>query len=315
MTTNTNTSLDFSAVETFEMEANRGRREFTSLVQNPDGGWEFRSIGTLERVTADGLRGQEVVFRSELNGKSYELGNFRQVGVLDHGPLFRPFLADGWQVKSHKTLRGGARIATELVHPDFVIDDTITWDLTSRGGHLVEQEKPSMHPSVLILADVRKGNQVDMTAGLHRLVCTNGLVAKVLDLGDLQFSHVLSADAATLKVSNFSQELLENQRWNDLRYTEYHGSSIRTVAEWLSVPSAVPSLVRPALETIGLWNSARREELAALLSQIDDGFTVVDLLNAITNVDQGIRTQWNLDRFATSMRDLVELAQWVGPRG
>lgn len=301
----------FELSETFTAEGSQGSRPFVSLVQVGEANWELAPIGRLERKEVDGFKGQEVRFTSALNDKVYELGNFRTNNILDHGPIFEPLLRDGWEVVRHQTLRGGAKIATEFVHRDLALDDNISWDFTSAGGQHPELKDAKSLPSLMVLADARKGMQYSLTAGIHRLVCTNGLIAKVLDLGSMEFSHTIAAESATDKVAKFSTELLNGNRWNSMAYRTYQPAAAATLAGWLANPTEVPSLLKPSISTLDVWTTARREALVGNLDSIQEGFTVVDILNAITNVDQGIRTFWNLDRMATSLRDMAELAEWT----
>lgn len=309
--TPTTPSIAWEGTSTMTFDGVTEHRPFQSLVKVNDE-WTFARIGELQRTRAAGIRGQEIRFVADSNGKEYELGTYRSGTINDHRPVYSPLLDAGWEVERHETLRGGAFACTTFSHPDQVIEDPLGWDLDIHKGTSRE-----MKPSLLYFSDPRKGHMMTLTAGLFRMVCTNGLIAKVLDLGELKLSHDMPAQALMEKTQEFSAELLTTQPWEKLALEAYPKTSLATVMAWTShKPAELPRVMRPAMVSFqtALTPASRQGilEQFALILETDtvETVTLLDIINAITNVNQGLRTYAAMGALSASLGELVELAAW-----
>lgn len=107
---------------------------------------------------------------------------------VDYAGLVEPFLDQGrksGRLKQTWLFRGGTCFRALIELPMRGIPDPIEWDLD-----LWESNKVGTLRQVIeIVSSVKPGHGIRITRGLFRLVCSNGLISKVLNLGFWKFSH------------------------------------------------------------------------------------------------------------------------------
>lgn len=126
--------------------------------------------------------------------KMYKLGvttsHFR---FVDHTVALDPFLNQGYAIKDTIISRGGMHMYAVLERPDAsIIMDPMNWDAqywhdrSGSGMRLVPRE---LHESVVVFSSIRPGKGMTYRRGWFRLICSNGLVAEILNLGTMKFNH------------------------------------------------------------------------------------------------------------------------------
>ena len=310
--------LEFQAIEEGQVDYVTASKPYMSLVQDENGDWVFREIGMVSRTnydpnSRDSIR--ELAFTPNDRSKSYPMGiDHRNLSVIDHQPLLAPMLDEGWDVASIRTLRGGSKIAATFTHPEVTVADNITYDGLNDG-------RPQ-HVSIVVMAEPKKGLSYQLMGGLFRLVCTNGLVAKALDLGSIRGSGTarLTPESLSVKVRQFSNTVIAKAQGErpDYRLSTLTKSGI----EWMTTLTtpredgrAAPDFIRTNFESLTRHFTAQQmgefgEQLHMFLDSTDD-LTILVLLNMITNVRQDIRVASTLDSRLTAFRNLVEIGDYI----
>lgn len=253
-------------------------------------------------------------FESDLDGKPHSLGAATsRFQVLSHYDVVKPFLDNGFQVRSVMHASGGATFMAFLSNPDVTFPDPIDWDLYSGAvASLSELRGLPLEQSVRIRSDLRRGNGVSVDVGFFRLICTNGLVARVMDLGHANYNHV------TFDPENVEVFIGETILPTPDSLPSAPSALLRDVREFLGAddPGVLPRLLRDPVS--GIQSSSSSATTLALideLGEIEDRrerFSHLDLVNAVTNTKLAARTEWSvyrdLDSVMRNLTDLVELA-------
>lgn len=315
MATHNTAGDDFEAEELSQVEARTGRQVITSY--NAAG--ELIPVGSVRYRDYDGRAVRSLVLESELSRREHPLGSassgFRTVS---HAAVLEPFLAAGYRPRSVIHGRGGASMIAILGHPEFTFPDPIAWDhsLLPDPDDEIDPEYIRDHglqASVRVRSDLRRGHGVSATAGYFRLVCTNGLIAKVLDLGHLSTNHRV-----------FSQEqvqtFVDSVPMTPAALPASSSELIEEVLAFLRTPKEeIPSLPRmlrtPIAKITGELSTSGNEILRVnleALARSQDAFTKLDLINAYTNLAVQGSSPWGIygeaDPMASALVDLVELA-------
>lgn len=307
--------------------AHRPFRSLRQVGNDPDNPkWELAPIGELRRVRHLGSKSERALTELEFapyvleDGdveKSYALGNFKGQHVIDHAPLYRPLLDQGWKVETHTFTRGGARVATLLSYPERTLEDVIDWDRIT----FENANERNSHPAILIRADAKRGTSYQATAGFIRMICTNGLVSKYLDIGNVTFRHgTMSAERVSAEIkelADVTQELRsiratfegrefkpEAARWASHLLTEY--PAIERYPKFIA--SFMTGIVR-VLRTPDRIRQLGHE--FNMIAEADQPFTVLDTLNAVTNVNQNFRTLYGLESISGSLLEMAEVGEYV----
>jgi len=239
-----------------------------------------------------------------------------QFRMIDHYSVVKPLLDAGFEARSVQHHRGGASFMGFFAHPDISFEDPISWD--SWAGKATTR---SMELSLRVRADLRRGRGISMSLGYFRLICTNGLVANVFDMGGLRLDH---RNFQPAKV----QEFLDMKITPDLRASldprtliTAPSSTLGPVIDILEFDEldkvlALPRLLRtPAASVHKALSATVRSSLAEDLSLLKDSkadFTKLDLVNSLTNQAHNTRSQWGIydeaDPVTSALVDLVELS-------
>lgn len=302
-------------------------REVT--VQAMEGLQSFRSFDptTKEVVTTgrisyrdyDKNRNLRVMTFHDQDGKSFSLGKASgRFQIRDHFSLAEPLLDLGFEPSDVRLARGGARIFLTLTHPDMIVDDPITWDHTL----YPELGDDTMKFSIGLSADARAGKGFNYIAGFFRLICINGLIAKVLDMGNLFISH---QHFSQLRVHEWGKSLIEEGQEDEIVFPKFPTLPVAAL-EWPrqfireTVDSEsenldrYPEFVRePAQRLCGRlpqWTQEGIEAQLELIQDNSDTFNTLDLVNAMTNVansneGSGNRVIFGLDRWMSALISLV----------
>lgn len=188
------------------------------------------------------------------NEQPYEFGfGSGSLTVINPADFQKPLLDSGWQIRDQYQGFGGSALNTTYILPDRAYDDPYHFDreLWGERGDL-----NSLHVAVQMETNIRPGHMaVRITPGLFRLVCTNGLIARVMGLGSFELKHAEG-------LNNFSTEELiarvhgMTADFGSLPQGAYLGSA-RTLAKANDVlkrfydETFVNKNVSPAMELLG----------------------------------------------------------------
>lgn len=116
------------------------------------------------------------------------LGNTRDVwNLVDHYQVAEPLLKAGFtnvQLLNHRGY--GAQMQAVLSNPDLTYKDVIGWD-----SALFPNGDPNseLQLAASINTTLRPGQSIKVTFGFFRILCQNGLISNVLDMGHQYFNH------------------------------------------------------------------------------------------------------------------------------
>lgn len=150
--------------------------------------------------------GQVVGTRNFKDEKVYSLGpTTTRFDFVDHAEALAPLVERGFTIEKQYISKGGLNLTAILTPPNATeIEDPIHWDdarFTSE-QHLARPRR--MNESVMVQTSIRPGKAINYRRGWFRLICTNGLVAEVMDLGSARFNHAnFSGDRLLEKIDSF----------------------------------------------------------------------------------------------------------------
>ena len=105
---------------------------------------------------------------------------------IDYPDVLGPLLDQGYRIKTQNLARGGTILYAVVEPPNPPhIEDPIKWDRHLFPG----APNAPLTEAISIFSSIKPGKGIRVTRGLWRLVCTNGLISQVLDLGHWKFSH------------------------------------------------------------------------------------------------------------------------------
>lgn len=251
-------------------------------------------------------------FESAIDGKPHSLGAATsQWNIVSPYDAIRPFMDRGYKVRSVVHGEGGASVVAFLSNPEVSFIDPIQWDFYA-GVNIPELRGLPLEQSVRIRAGLRKGTGISVDVGFFRLVCTNGLVARVMDLGNVRFDHRTFTED---KIDDFCRK---TPLTSPEQLPTAPSLLIPEVIRLLSIddPVLTPRLIREPLERIQA-NTSRSvvDDLQNSLAEIHESqerFNHLDLINAVTNAKLVSQSEWSIysrsDTVMGSLTDLVELA-------
>lgn len=302
----------------------QGRR-FKGLVQKEDklGNtfWEFEELGRVNNMKYKNPTGGSSLTDKAFTattGKTYSMKLGRDSRILSPDMVLNPLLEQGWEVATHTAIRGGLSFITTLTMPDYDQPDFITWDHEIYPDLTTEQLV--LKPSLQVMADLQKSSIYQVTAGLYRLICTNGLVAQALNLGHMTFNHT-NFNFRDLQ-GNFQGSVIAH-RLEHITLQKYPVKSLQHVAHLLEVVSnkdesanSLPALLaNPAKQLVQDMSSASRGLMVNQLELIAQAeipeITILDILNLITNASRNIRVLHSLDSTTQAFQQMLDLFNYM----
>lgn len=129
----------------------------------------------------------------------YVLGaGSKSMGFINPADVQRPILNAGWKIQDQVAYKGGLMMRTTFIAEDRSFQDPIDYDLEFWSNR---KEMGKMFPSITVDTCLQIGRvAARISAGIYRLLCTNGLVSSVMGLASLSFNHV-EWDPAVLEES------------------------------------------------------------------------------------------------------------------
>ena len=117
---------------------------------------------------------------------------------------------DAKQVKARKkSTNGYQKHMLTFEHPDYKIDQVKEVEIAD-GKTETQIQKPTEYPQLLLTNSHDGGNAFTLSAGIFRLVCSNGLVIKTEDYGSARLVHKgYSFDAVRKLVNEFNVTITE----------------------------------------------------------------------------------------------------------
>lgn len=307
-----------------EVSLFQGSRPFVSLVKNDEGIWDLEPIGEVTRNRVEqGTAGDlfSYTYRSNqlVKGEhqTYQIGSVRSSGFLDHTQVYEPLLEQGWTVQQHDIQRGGLDATTIFSYPDVQFKDPVDWDHRLFANDLLGN--PFLSPSIMVRANVKAGSRYHVTAGLFRLICTNGLVAQALGLGHANFTiwrDLASTVSGTVKQIGDDARTMapfdeKTSRLFPTRSTRWLATALREEDDSLK-----PEMISDAIKALTRHlDPAERAALAlnfALMAtqHASPTVSVIDILNGITNASPS-RAYSSLDAALQAANDLLELGEYI----
>jgi hypothetical protein len=204
-----------------------------------------------------------------------------------------------------------------LAHPSLTFEDVIGWDhdlLRGIEGLNVDQSK--MELAVRVRSDLRSGYGVRADVGFYRLVCTNGLVSTVLNMGQWRANHANFSGASLYEFASAQSAAIEARPTAPMSLLDDVITTLERIDEEREYIERLPRLVQQPAKMIARESSGGKglalvEGLKSLRDS-GDTFSKLDLVNAQTNVAHSARSQWSVynqtDTVVSALSDLVELA-------
>ena len=313
------TDEDDTAEETSSVDAFSGYR--TIWGYDDDG--KPMELGVVRYTDYEGSRNlRNLQFESYLDGKAHNMGNASgRYTVISHSRIVQPFLDAGFEIRKAIYARGGQSMDLQLGYPGTRFEDLIGWDHEWLKEHAPESyaaPERAMELAVRVRSDLRPGSGITATAGYFRLICLNGLMAKVLMMGHMVAQ---SRSWAVEKIEDFVSDIHILPETFPRADTALIDDVIDAYDRVMSEAERMPRLVRePAQRVADATGGERREAFRDNLLALRDGtesFSTLDLMSAYTNtahVGRGDQASRNLtvyrhiDPVTTALTDLVELA-------
>ena len=119
-------------------------------------------------------------------------------------------VVDAKQVRARKkSTRGYQKHMITLEHPKYKLDQVNEVEI-SDGKTETQVKKPTEYPQILLTNSHDGGNAFTLSAGIFRLVCSNGLVIKTEDYGTARLVHKgYSFEAVQELVKQFEETVAE----------------------------------------------------------------------------------------------------------
>ena len=119
-------------------------------------------------------------------------------------------VVDAKQVSARKkSTRGYQKHMITLEHPKYKLDQVNEVEI-SDGKTETQVKKPTEYPQILLTNSHDGGNAFTLSAGIFRLVCSNGLVIKTEDYGSARLVHKgYSFEAVQKLVKEFEETVSE----------------------------------------------------------------------------------------------------------
>ena len=119
-------------------------------------------------------------------------------------------VVDAKQVSARKkSTKGYQKHMITLEHPKYKLDQVKEVEITD-GKTETQIQKPTEYPQILLTNSHDGGNAFTLSAGIFRLVCSNGLVIKTEDYGSARLVHKgYSFEAVQKLVKEFEETVSE----------------------------------------------------------------------------------------------------------
>jgi hypothetical protein len=306
------TVLADESEETIQVDATTG----ATVIWSYDPAGQRLPIGRIRYKDYDGNRElRNLSFESSVSDRTHPVGNAgRTYAVIDHASVIDPFLDAGFQVRKIMHGRGGIDCQAILGHPDFMFKDSISWDRKwlAELDPSSKKIRSSMEFSVRIVSTLTPFRGISAVAGSSRLVCTNGLVAQALGIGQIRARHMaFSLD----RIAGFVDGLPKAPELMPTSSPELIDDVLETLDRIDQEGVTLPRLIRePALKLTAL-TGVRTPVLKVNLRALrlaDQPFSKLDLVNAYTNTAHGARNPMGVyhgtDTAVQSLSTLIELA-------
>jgi hypothetical protein len=268
--------------------------------------------------------------------KGYALGaGSKQMSFINPADAQEQLLEEGWKIVDQWAWKGGLQVTTIFNNPGAAVDDTIEHDLAfweARG-----RKRGGMFPAVRLDTNLVIGRvAARYTAGVYRVVCTNGLISSVLNMGSASFSHRTWEEAdlhKTIEDFQWTQALLNKSNYKGSVLGSGH--SLRAVHKllttYIDASSAADAASAPWVRTMqkqlgmsanvlkGWTLEGFSGQLSMLADSNPDTIYSIDILNAYTNAvnahrlnranDAGVwRAMDGMDGVLHSVQTLMELS-------
>lgn len=240
--------------------------------------------------------------------KIYRLGvTTTQFRFVDHTVAIDPFLNRGYGVQDMIISHGGMNMYAVLSRPQArVIKDPIDWDLQYWPSE--QSQKPrELRESIVVFSAIRPGKAITYRRGWFRLICTNGLVAEILNLGTMKFNHNTWSSTTLTQNLDLLPKLNETIDLGPYIGTRRGAHRLGLLLEQLSIsaseegsekvdPKALEELPLFIRDEVGTFLRMPKWFLLPLaqqfysIAELDRRIFALDVVNAITN-------PVNLERF------------------
>lgn len=299
-----------TAVRDYEVEVGLiPATESTREVHSYDLEGQVHTMGNIISRTYKGEKVQRHYFDSS-EGKTYRLGNTSdRFTFVDHTAAIEPLLEQGYKLKDTHTSRGGMHLYAALERADGEThNDPISWDLQfwhDARGSGYQVVKREIRESIIVVSSVRPGKGIKYMRGWFRLICTNGLVAELLNLGKVKMNHANWSPYNILPGLNLKKGASRDlngpivgspkgvRRLADLMDRlslsptsemddEDEGTDDQVEQAIAGLPLFVRNEVRP-LMTMPKWYRTSLTSQYRQLSEVDRDIYALDLVNAVTN--------------------------------
>ena len=243
--------------------------------------------------------------------KTYKLGvTTSRFQFVDHTVALDPLLNRGYTIKDTVISRGGMNMYAVLERPNAQeIADPMNWDLqfwhdeTGSGTKVVPR---TMTESIVVFSSIKPGKAINYRRGYYRLICSNGLVAEVLDLGHIKANHAAWSHDLISSHLNLLPTLSETIEWGAyagsphgcLRFARLLGqlAELPDTAEFdedgtqpltieavvLELPLFIRDLIKPILSMPSWFRSSIAAQFTAL-AEVERKIFALDVVNAVTN--------------------------------
>ncbi len=249
-------------------------------------------IGTVQSRIYEGENVVRHAFTTE-DGHEVVLGATRTAFQnLDYAEILDPLLEMGFIITKFYLVRRGINLITYLEPGEdrALLKDPTSWDRgywTDRYPN--RKNLGGLREMISVTASLKPGRGFHFDYGLYRLICTNGMVAKILGFPTLHFNH-----------ANFNPEALRSMNGTDVPGL-FSGKSHIEVGNKAGVqlfknfmvnmeeagPPPLPFYLREeisVLTRLPTWFSqALILSLELYLANGPSKFTLIDLMNAVTN--------------------------------
>ena len=290
---------------TVDVQAYQGGRSVISL----DSEGRPSKIGTIIYKDYEDRSVRGAWFESDLDGKSHPLGAAsNSFQLLSHYDTVQPLLELGYEPRLIQHARGGSSFMAFMTL-DTQIPDPIAWDKFA----LENPGRPPLQLAVRIRSDLRKGHGTSLSLGYFRLVCMNGMVSKIMDLGSLRLNHIhYSIDVIKDFLGTNPISDPQSLPQGDVRVLPQVIRYLDTEAEQIpELPRLLQHPVKQLTDLSGVVKTQLKTELE-MLHASQSTFSKFDLLNSITNLAHATRTTWSIysdvDTLTGNLLDAVELA-------
>jgi len=287
---------------------------------------EKYQVGSIHYRDYERKRQLRVPYFRTMKGEEYRLGKVTGAfQIIDHYTALEPLIHNGFVPQFVHPFRGNTLQTTLFSHPELQLPDFINWD--SFGA-----DADSLHLGVMVTSSLRPGRGLSYVGGLFRVICTNGLMSKILGCGYLATNH---RNYQTSKIEEWSSRLVEdiwpNQLSDPQLYPKVPTSSLSWGIDQLNGLSRDVQLNLPSFAIEPLQNLQRLPNwafplLAGQLERLQSSqqeLNIFDLLNALTNLvyhgdetrGPHTRSMMRLESYFSSLIDIVEIGSFLSGAG